>query len=63
MGDLRRALINAHDLVAGIGGDLEMTIEEQPGGNTPANRLRLKNLLAIDDLLDRAIKLATRANL
>lgn len=62
MGDLRRALLNAQDVLTGIGGDLEMMIEEEPGKNTPANRLRLKNVLAINDLLERAIKLATRAN-
>lgn len=62
MGDLAKAIGEAIDHVSGIGGDLELMIEEEPGGNTPANRLRLKTLLKIDDLLQKAMKLATRSN-
>jgi len=63
MGDLARAIHDAIDLVSGIGGDLEMEIEETPGRNTPANRLRMKNLMAIDGLLQKAVKLADRSQL
>ena len=35
MGDLRRALLTAQDVLTGVGGDLEMMIEEEPGKNTP----------------------------
>ncbi|NRH21539.1 hypothetical protein HOO68_05870 [Candidatus Gracilibacteria bacterium] len=63
MGDLGRAIGEAIDVVAGIGGDLELEIEETPGKNTPANRLRLKNILKIDDLLQKAMKLADRSQL
>ncbi len=63
MGDLAKAIHEAIDVVEGIGGDLEMTIEEEPGGNTPANRLRLKSVVKIDELLQKAMKLATKSNL
>lgn len=63
MGDLAKAIHEAIDVVSGIGGDLEMTIEEEPGGNTPANRLRLKSVVKIDELLQKAMKLATKSNL
>ena len=63
MGNLARAINEAIDLVSGIGGDLEMEIEETPGQNTAANRLRLKNLMVIDELLQKAIKLADRSKL
>ena len=63
MGDLVKAIHEAIDVVEGIGGDLEMTIEEEPGGNTPANRLRLKSVVKIDELLQKAMKLATKSNL
>lgn len=63
MGDLARAIHEALDVVEGIGGDLEMTIEEQPGGNTPVNRLRLKSVMKIDDLLQKAMKLADKSKL
>lgn len=62
MGDLARAIGQViDDHVAGIGGDLEMEIEE--GANTASNRRRLKNLLKIDDLLQRAHRLAQKSNL
>ena len=63
MGDLVKAIHEAIDVVEGIGGDLEMMIEEEPGGNTPANRLRLKSVVKIDELLQKAMKLATKSNL
>ena len=63
MGDLAKAIHEAIDVVEGIGGDLEMTIEEEPGGNTPANRLRLKSVMKIDELLQKAAKLADKSNL
>lgn len=62
MGDVRRALINVQDVIAGVGGDLEMQIEEE-GRNTPGNRLRLKTLMTVNDLVEKAIKLASRQNL
>ena len=63
MGDLAKAIHEAIDVVEGIGGDLEMMIEEEPGGNTPANRLRLKSVVKIDELLQKAAKLADKSNL
>jgi len=62
MGDVRRTLINVQDVIAGVGGDLEMQIEEE-GRNTPANRLRLKTLMTVNDFVEKAIKLASRQNL
>lgn len=63
MGDVARAIMDAIGTVASVGGDLEIEIEETPGRNTPANRLRLKNIVAIDGLLEKAMKLATRSQL
>jgi len=62
MGDIKRGLIEVHNMIAGVGGDLEMQIEEE-GRNTPGNRLRLKTLMNINDLVERAIKLADRQGL
>ncbi len=63
MGDVARSIMDAIGTVESVGGGLEMEIEETPGQNTPANRLKLKQLMKIDELLEKAMKLAERQGL
>ena len=51
MNDIAKAIHDAIETVTDIGGDFEMNIEDTPKLNTPANRAKLKVIVAIDELL------------